>query len=203
MVTENDDFVAPGLMKFHQIVASHILIRIVEVESLFQVHVTSLRVICLVELGGHLTPDFNTLDSRKVPLILEVNPICFIEFWSHLEMQVADFSIFSHQSCCQSQLAVYFDSLCDFSEILSWYNLDFIKKHKAPIFFRDEFHHFVACGLLIPDSRIAQHAVCADEDYVFLVPRFLVIIPQKLIMFCLRCSVDSFRAKYENILRIY
>lgn len=152
MITENDDFVASGLMKFHQIVASHILIGIVKVESLLEVHVSSLRVICLVELGGHLTPDLNALYSRKVPLILEVDPICFIELWSHLEMQVADLSVFSDQSCCQSQLAVYFDSLCYFPEVLSRDNLDLIKKHEAPILFRNKFHHFVAGGLLVSGS---------------------------------------------------
>lgn len=37
LITENDDFVASRLMQLHQIVTRHVLIGIVEIQSLFDI----------------------------------------------------------------------------------------------------------------------------------------------------------------------
>lgn len=40
----------------------------------------SLLEVCFVELCGHLAPDLNALHFCQVTLVLEILPICFVEF---------------------------------------------------------------------------------------------------------------------------
>ena len=68
LIAENDDLVVSRLMELHQIVTSHVLIGIVKIQGLFHILIAFLIVVSLIEIRSHFTPNFNTLDSGKIPL---------------------------------------------------------------------------------------------------------------------------------------
>lgn len=57
-------------------------------------------VILLVEVRGHLAPDFDALDSGQVATVLKINPVGFVQLWANEEVKVINLAILSHKSGC-------------------------------------------------------------------------------------------------------
>jgi hypothetical protein len=145
VIAEYHDLVASGLMEPYKVVASHELVWIVEVQSLSDVVVGTVLVILLIKVGGHLTPNFNALNSSKIPAILQVNPVSFVQFWSNQEVKVVNLAIFSYQCSCEPKFAMGLDPFSNLTKVLSWHDLNLIEQHQTPIVALDEVHHFVSC----------------------------------------------------------
>lgn len=96
MITKDDDFVTAALMKLHQIMAGHELIRIVEVERLLEVCVTFGIGVFPIEPRSHFAPHFDALHSSQVPSVLEINPIGFVELGPDQEVEISDLIVFSN-----------------------------------------------------------------------------------------------------------
>ena len=94
-------------MQFHQILARYELIRIANVENLSLCRFLSFKVLT-VEVGCHFTLNLYALDFGQVSLILQILPVCLIQFWTNQKVQFSYAVILSYKSGGQTQFAVGF-----------------------------------------------------------------------------------------------
>jgi hypothetical protein len=93
VIGKYNDLVTPGLVKVHEVLASHELVGIVHVEG--PAHVVLVRGLQIfsVEVRCHFTPDLNALDPSQVSLLLKVKPVSLIELRSNEKVDVANFIV--------------------------------------------------------------------------------------------------------------
>ena len=106
-IRKHYDFVASLLMQLHQVLTCYKLVRIAHVENFALCRLLPLEVLT-VEVGCHLTLHFDALDFGQVSLILQILPVCLIQFWTNQKIEFSYAVILSHKSGSQTQFAVRF-----------------------------------------------------------------------------------------------
>ena len=80
-------------MQVNQVLTSQKLVWVIHI----QVRTSSASGIevLLVELGCHLAPNLDALNPSEETLLLQIQPVCLVQFWSNQKVQVLNSLVFS------------------------------------------------------------------------------------------------------------
>jgi len=114
---------------FDEVLAGDEFVWVADVELLFVVVLITRIQIRLIKVRRHLTPHLNTLHVRQVSLLLQVQPIGFVQFRSDEEVEVVDAVVFADEGGGEAEHAVAFEFGGDGAEDLGWDYLYFVEDY--------------------------------------------------------------------------
>jgi hypothetical protein len=94
-VRKNDNFVTSLLMKIDQVFCCYKLVWVTNVQGLFLTFLGA--PVFRKKVRSHFAPDFYALDLRQIALVLQILPVCFVEFGPNQKIKISNLFILSDQ----------------------------------------------------------------------------------------------------------